>query len=301
MRVVTRADFDSIVCAVLLYEALDLTEPVNWVEPNEMQKGLAAVREGDIIANLPFHKDCSLWFDHHYTNRITTPFRGAFEIAPSAAGIIFKYYKDKFQRDYSELVRETDKIDAADLSLEEVLYPEKYPYLMLSMTISSHKKKEDVPYWNRLIELLRKSDIGNVIEDPEVKNRCAAAIEQNKTYRTLLQKHTQLKGNVSVSDFRSLAEVPSGNRFLVYSLFPDAVVNVRIRYDTEEKEKVIIGVGHSILNRNCNVNVGLLLSKFEGGGHRGAGACKFHKSKADAYLQGIINILQKNKSNETGS
>jgi len=296
MRIVTRADFDSIVCAVLLYEALDLTEPVNWVEPNEMQKGLAEVREGDIIANLPYHKNCSLWFDHHYTNRISTAFQGAFEIAPSAAGVIFKYHKDRFQKDYSELVRETDKIDSADLSLEEVLHPEKYPYLMLSMTISSHKK-EDAPYWNRLIHLFRKSDIDKVLEDPEVKERCAAVILQNKTYHRLLQKHTQLKGHVSVSDFRSLAEVPSGNRFLVYSLFPDAIANVRIRYDAEEKEKVIIGVGHSIFNRKCNVNVGLMLSKFEGGGHRGAGACKFHKSKADAYLDGIVSILQKNESN----
>jgi hypothetical protein len=299
MRIVTRADFDSIVCAVLLYEALDLTEPVNWVEPNEMQKGLAEVREGDIIANLPYHKNCSLWFDHHYTNRITEAFQGAFEIAPSAAGVIFKYYKDRFKKDYSELVRETDKIDSADISLEEVLHPENYPYLMLSMTISSHKKA-DAPYWNKLILMLRKSDIDKVLEDPEVKKRCATVIEQNKTYRALLEKHTQLRGHVSVSDFRSLTEVPSGNRFLVYSLFPEAIVNVRIRYDAEEEEKVIIGVGHSIFNRKCYVNVGLMLSKFEGGGHRGAGACKFHKSKADAYLEGIVNILQKNESNENG-
>ncbi len=298
MRIVTRADFDSIVCAVLLYEALDISEPVKWVEPNEMQRGLAEVRSGDIIANLPYHKNCTMWFDHHYTNRIHTPFEGAFEIAPSAAGVIFKYYRDKFTRDYIELVRETDKIDSADLSADEVNHPENYPYILLSMTISSHRK-DDEPYRNRLIALLRTYGILEAVEDAEVKKRCAEVIEQNKIYKEMILRHTRLEGHVAVTDFRSLEEAPTGNRFLVYSLFPESVVNVRIRYDIDDKEKVILGVGHSIFNRNCKVNAGLMLSQFEGGGHRGAGACKFHKSKAEEYISKIIDILLKNESNET--
>jgi oligoribonuclease NrnB/cAMP/cGMP phosphodiesterase (DHH superfamily) len=298
MRIVTRADFDSIVCAALLYEALDIQERIYWVEPNEMQRGLADVREGDIIANLPYHENCSLWFDHHYTNRIDKPFEGSFKIAPSAAGVVFDYYKDKFKRDYSELIRETDRIDSADLSMEEVLHPENNPYILLSMTISSHRKS-DKPYWSKLIDLLRRAEIGEVMKEPEVKERCRAVIEQNKTYKDVLKANTRLERHVSVTDFRSFKDAaPVGNRFLVYSLFPDAVVNVRTRYDSEEPEKVIIGVGHSIFNPNCNVNVGLMLSEFEGGGHRGAGACKIHVSKAEDYLQRIIGILLKNKPNE---
>jgi len=297
MRIVTRADFDSVVCAVLLYEALDIKEPVEWIEPSEIQKGLADIREGDIIANLPYHPNCSMWFDHHYTNQIHTPFEGAFEIAPSAAGVVFNYYKDKFQRDYTELVRETDKIDSADLSLDEVIHPENYPYILLSMTISS-RNRSDIPYWNRLIGLLRKSDIDRVLEDPEVKKQCQAVIEQNRKYKTYLKEHTQLRGHVSVTDFRSSEEAPTGNRFLVYSLFPESIVNVRIRFDSEDPDKAIIGVGHSILNPKCNVNVGLMLSQFEGGGHAGAGACKFDADKADDYLAGILDILLKNEGNE---
>ncbi|QTA84172.1 exopolyphosphatase [Desulfonema magnum] len=297
MRIVTRADFDSIVCAVLLYEALDINKPVKWVEPSEIQKGLADVEEGDILANLPYDKNCSMWFDHHYTNRIDTPFEGAFEIAPSAAGVIFKYYKDRFTRDYSELVRETDKIDSADLSLDEVLHPESYPSLLISMTISN-RDKSDEAYWNKLIDLLRKFDIPEVFHDPEVKKRCKKVIEQNKAYETLLKEHTHVEKHVSVTDFRSLDEAPVGNRFLVYSLFPETIVNMKIRYDNEDREKVIIGVGHSIFNPNCKVNVGLMLSNFEGGGHRGAGACNFHKSKTDKNIRELLDILLENKANE---
>jgi oligoribonuclease NrnB/cAMP/cGMP phosphodiesterase (DHH superfamily) len=297
MRIVTRPDFDGVVCAALLYEAENVEVPVKWVEPNDMQRELVDVQEGDIIANLPYNEKCTLWFDHHHTNRIDKPFKGAFKIAPSAAGVIFEYYKDKFKRDYSKLIKKTDKIDSADLSLDEVLYPEKYGYVLLSMTVLGRDEYDEL-YWNRLVDLLRKLEIDKVLEDPEVKARCNAVIEKNKKYKEILKENTKLKGHVSITDFRSFDKTPTGNRFLVYSLFPEAVVSVKIRYDNDIKEKVAVSVGHSIFNRNCNVNVGLMLSSFEGGGHRGAGACRFHVSKAQDYIPKILDILLRNEPNE---
>lgn len=297
MRIVTRPDFDGISCAVILFEALDIRDPVKWVHPNDMQRGLVDVRPGDIIANLPYDERCSLWFDHHYTNRVDRPFDGAFKIAPSAAGIVFEYYKSRLKRDYSELIRETDKIDSADLSMDEVLHPEKYPYVLLSMTISA----EDAPneaYWNRLVRLLREFDIEKVLADTEVTRRCETVIAQNRKYKKILMEHTRLVEHVSITDFRSLEKTPTGNRFLVYALFPPAVVSMRIRYDGDAKEKIAVSVGHSIFNRNCNVNVGLMLSKFEGGGHRGAGSCRFHSGKAEKNIPEIIKILLKNEKND---
>ena len=294
MRIVTRPDFDGVVCAVLLYEAEKIKEPVKWVQPNDMQKGLVDVHEGDIIANLPYNKRCTLWFDHHYTNRTDKPFKGAFKIAPSAAGVIYEYYKYRFQRDYSELIRETDKIDSADLSLDEVLHPEKYSYVLLSMTISN-QEEPDEPYWNRLIDLLRKLEIDKVLDDPEVKEQCKAVIKQNRQYKGILIENTRLKEHVSITDFRSFDKTPIGNRFLVYSLFPEVVVSVKIHYENDSKEKVSVSVGHNIFNQNCNVNVGLMLSRFEGGGHRSAGSCTFHASKSDIYIPEILDILLKNE------
>ena len=116
MRIVTRPDFDGIVCAVLLIDALDIKEPVRWVEPNVLQRGQVEILKGDVIANLPYADNCTLWFDHHHTNQIDFPFNGVFKIAPSAAGIIFEHFRDRFKRDYSELVTATDKIDSADLN-----------------------------------------------------------------------------------------------------------------------------------------------------------------------------------------
>jgi oligoribonuclease NrnB/cAMP/cGMP phosphodiesterase (DHH superfamily) len=294
MRIVTRPDFDGVVCAVLLYEAQKITKPVKWVSANEMQKGRIAIQEGDIIANLPYNDNCSLWFDHHYTNQIDKPFKGAFEIAPSAAGIVFKFYKNKFQRDYSELIRETDKIDSANLSLDEVLHPEKNLYVLLSMTILSYDRGDE-PYWNKLVYLLRKCEIKRVYEDPVVKARCQATVKQNKKYARLLTKHTKMRGHVSITDFRSFDQTPTGNRFLIYSLFPESSVNLKIHYDNKNKENVAVHVAHSIFNQNCNVSVGRMLSEFGGGGHHGAGGTLLDIKEADRSIHMILDILLRNE------
>ena len=136
MRIITRPDFDGIVCAVLLRDALKITGPVKWVEPYELKKRRDEIREGDIIANLPFEEGCSLWFDHHLSNRTDIDFKGVFRDAPSAAGIIFNFYEGKFTRDFSELVQQTDRIDSAGITIDEVLNPAKYPYVLLASTIS---------------------------------------------------------------------------------------------------------------------------------------------------------------------
>jgi oligoribonuclease NrnB/cAMP/cGMP phosphodiesterase (DHH superfamily) len=297
MRIVTRTDFDGIVCAVLLSDVLNIQEPVKWVEPNVLQRGLVEIRKGDIIANLPYDDRCTLWFDHHYTNRIYRSYRGVFQIAPSAAGLIYEHYKDRFKRDYGELVGAVDKIDSADLTLDQVLHPEKHDYVLLSMTVFNGDHSCEI-YWDRLVDLLGKYDIQQVMDDPDVKQRCEEVIKQNNQYTVYLEENTRLEKNVSITDFRNLPKTPVGNRFLVYSLFPESYVNVRIRYEDKNRETVAVSVGHSIFNSGCKVNAGLLLSDFGGGGHRGAASCRFHKSQAEEIIPQIIEALEKNECNE---
>jgi oligoribonuclease NrnB/cAMP/cGMP phosphodiesterase (DHH superfamily) len=298
MRIVTRPDFDGIVCAVLLYEALDIVAPVVWVEPNDMQIDSTQIQKGDIIANLPYDERCALWFDHHYTNQIAGPFKGAFKIAPSAAGIIYQYFKGKFQRDYRELVKAADKIDSANLTLEEVLHPENHPYVLLSLTVSNEDQPNE-DYWNRLVALFKKYNIRKILKDPEVKQHCQSVTKQNDRYVEFLKTHTVLNQHVAITDFRPLDRPPSGNRFLVYSLFPESYVNVRIRFEDRNKQMVVVNVGHSIFNPNCKVNVGLMLVHFGGGGHRGAGSARFPTSRSDDYIPRIIDGLVKNENNES--
>jgi oligoribonuclease NrnB/cAMP/cGMP phosphodiesterase (DHH superfamily) len=295
MRIVTRPDFDGVVCAVLISDALDIHLPVQWLQPNDFQKGLADIRAGDIVANLPFHPNCELWFDHHATNTADRPFKGLFGEAPSAANLVLDYFKPRLYRDYTELVHWANRVDSADFTRDMVLQPEKYDYVLLSMTVSG-EDGDGEPYWNRLVALLRENSMRDVMADPEVAERCRMVVEQNARYADVLEAHTRIEQHVSVTDLRGLADPPSGNRFLVYCMFPETVVNVRIRYENQNKGTVVVNIGHSIFNPHCNVHLGKLLAGCEGGGHRGAASARFDVSKMNDYLPEIIGRLVRNES-----
>nr|WP_299977860.1 exopolyphosphatase [Desulfobacula sp.] len=296
MRIVTRPDFDGIVCAVLICQAENIDTDIYWVEPSEIQTGKASILKGDILANLPYSPNCNLWFDHHISNKPQKDFKGGFEIAPSAAGVVYKYYKkqDKLDNHFDELVFHTDIIDSADLNQDQVRYPEKYPYIVLSMTIRNQDYK-DVPYWNKLVGLLMGTDIDHVLEDLEVKKRCSRVVVENAAYKKHLLKHTKILHNISITDFRSLDTVPDGNRFLTYSLFPESIASVKIRFDGPEHKHVLLSIGHSLFNRQCHVNIGNLLARFGGGGHAGAGGCSLKSEVADNAIEQILEILFQNK------
>ncbi|MDA8142275.1 MAG: exopolyphosphatase [Desulfobacteraceae bacterium] len=294
-RIVTRPDFDGVVCAVLLTEALGDTLPVVWTQPNEVQRGTMMLEPDDVVANLPLSRQVALWFDHHVSNATTIPYKGAYRIAPSAAGLVYEYFKAKLSNRFAELVRQADRIDSAQLTLDEILRPECYPHVLLSMTIFT-RQPSDEAYCNLLTRLLRTGSMDQVLADPTVKQRCATAVAANQQYESFLKSHTCMDGQVAITDFRSLPPpVPDGNRFLVYSLFPQSIVNAKIFH---EGPHTVIKLGHSIVNRGCRVNVGRLLARYGGGGHEGAGACRIPREQFSTQLDEIVAILKTNQSEE---
>jgi len=295
MKIVTRPDFDGIVCDVLLRDVLNIDEPTEWVEPYELKDYSPGIKEQSIVANLPFIDGCSLWFDHHLTNKTDKPFNGCFQDAPSAAGIIYHYYAGKFSRDFSELVQQTDRIDSGNITTDEVLNIEKYPYAMAASTISG-RNKDDEPYWNRFVKLLSSRSIEEVLRDKEVSERSSKIIDQDKIYSTALQKYTEIIKNTAVTDFRDLETEPKGNRFLIYSLFPDIFVDMKVRFSKDDREKVIVSLGKNVFNDGNNVNLGKLVSEYGGGGHRGAGSCSFHASLGENNIKEMLEVLIKNQN-----
>jgi len=299
MRIVTRPDFDGVVCAVLIGDALAITQPVHWLEPNAFGRGAADIRPGDIVANLPYDPACELWFDHHSTNRVTAPFEGMFRDSPSAARNVFDYFQGRFTRSFDELVYWADRIDSADFTQDEVLHPERFPYVLLSMTVTG-ERGNDEGYWNHLVALLRAGTIERVAADPEAAERCRRVVQENSEYAGWLSRYTRVVGAVALTDFRSLERPPSGNRFLSYSLYPQTVVSARIRYEDAARSTLVVNLGHSIFNPGCRVHVGKLLERFGGGGHRGAASVRFPAEKADEYLPRIIDTLVRNEGDAPG-
>jgi hypothetical protein len=288
MRLITRADFDGIVCGVLL-TTQERIDRFLFIEPKGMQDGEVKVGSDDIIANLPYHPEAFLWFDHHITNQVSGFFRGKFFLAPSAARVVFDYYPQGSLSRFEELVRETDRIDSGDLGISDIFQPQDY--VLLAFTIDPNSRGDE-PYWIKLIHLLREQPFALVMEDATVKDRCKQVLEDFKVYRDLLLKNTRQDGNVAITDFQKVNFKGKVNRFLVYSLFPESNISVKIFRDYHQKGRIGISVGKNIFNKTSTVNVGELLSHYGGGGHQGAGSCRVPVKDAEEVLNKIIKALK---------
>ena len=310
MRLVTRADFDGLVCGALVTKFEQIDDYL-FVEPKFMQDGLVEIRSGDIITNLPYHPNCTLWFDHHFTN--TTPDfpkpiilgKGGFRLAPSAARVVYEYYTEMGNRHQATgnrnspqdiaqflgsermkyLMHEADRIDAGRLEREDVLNPQGY--VLISMTTDG-KNAGDEPYWLKIIDLLRAKTLEEALNDAVVNKRCQQIRDEQEKLRKLLLERTTMKGNVIYCDLRGVKEIPDGNRFLIFTLFPKGNIQVKVAYDTQRENTTAISVGYNIFNPTSNVNVGELLKNHGGGGHKVVGSSRVPNDKAEQAIKEIL-------------
>ena len=293
MRLVTRADLDGLACSLIISDNEGIDELV-LIEPQKLTDRLLEIQSGDIVANLPYAPGCGKWFDHHLlTPSNPTPpddFDGVYRQAPSAARLVWEYYGEDPR--YRELIEETDRFDSAQLSREDVLQPQGY--VLLGFTVDPRTGfGDDDGFFRRCLEWLRHEPVRQVLLEPEVGDRIVQMFEQNEEFCWLLMDHSQSQANVVFTDLRGVENPPPGNRFLIYTLFPEANVSVRAEWE-EGRERVMLKVGHSIFDRSCQTSVGELMSGYGGGGHRGAGSAPLGLLEADVKILEIIETLRTN-------
>ncbi len=300
MRLVTRADLDGLTSAVIITmkEAID---EILLVHPQDITDKRVEIRPDDVLANLPYHPNAGKWFDHHLlTPSNETPpkeFDGRYGLAPSAARLVYEYYREKDANDpalqrLAKLVDETDRLDSAQLTPDDVESPQGY--ILLGYTIDSRTGLGNFEeYFRQLVAWLRTLSIEEVLQQPEVRRRVDRIRNEQEEFRSLLQRNSFQINNVVVTDLREIERLPAGNRFLVYSLFPEANVSLRVHWGPSH-QSVVAAVGHSIFNRTCKTSVGDLMSRYGGGGHRGAGTCILPIEKAAEAIDEILFELQAN-------
>jgi len=303
MRLITRSDFDGLVCAVLLRE-VEQIDSVDFVHPKDVQDGKIQAGKDDILTNLPYMQGVGLWFDHHSSeivrNEITATYRGRFEIAPSAARVVYNHYASPKLSKYDRLLESVDKSDAAQLSMEDVQHPSGWmllSYVMDPRTGLAYHREYRIgnrELMAKMIDLIAQhpDDPDTVLADPDVKERIDRYFAQQEEFARVTRERSRVDGNVILTDLRGLGEPPAGNRFLVYTMFPDANIQVRV-FDGRKGEFVVCAVGHSIFNRTSKTDVGALMDKYGGGGHRGAGTCQLPLADADAKIAEIVETIKR--------
>ena len=301
MRLLTRSDFDGLACGAVLKE-LGVIDSWKFVHPKDMQDGLVEVTDNDVLANVPYVKGCKMWFDHHSSESerlgSDVEFEGESRIEDSAARVIYEYYGGKERLPHFEpMIIAVDKVDAAKLTKEEILDPEGWVLLGFIMDprtglgrfrdfrISNYELMEN------LIDACASQDIDEILKNPDVAERAQLYYEQAALFKEMVAAYTKIYGNVIVTDLRGVETIYTGNRFLVYSLYPDQNISVWV-VDGRGKQNCPIAVGHSILNRTSKTDVGALMLKYGGGGHFQVGTCQVDYDDANRVLDELITAMK---------
>ncbi|MDA3949892.1 MAG: exopolyphosphatase [Spirochaeta sp.] len=300
-RLVTRSDFDGLVCAVLL-RTRGLIDEIKFVHPKDMQDGLIAISDDDITTNLPYIEGVHLAFDHHYSETVRVGEKDNYIIdpdAPSAARVVYDYYggAEAFPAVSEAMMTAVDKGDSADFTEDEVLHPEDWNLLNFIMDartglgrfrnfrISNYQLMMD------LIEYCADHDIDDILSLPDVAERVELYFEHQDKFRAQMENAGHLDGSVLKIDLRGEETIYAGNRFVKYALFPEANVSVQVIWGFK-RQNTVLTVGKSIFNRTCDVNIGDLMLSYGGGGHGNAGTCQVPNDDAERVLGEVIATLK---------
>ena len=302
-RLVTRSDFDGLVCAMLLKE-LDIIDEIKFVHPKDVQDGKVEITENDITTNLPFDERVGLAFDHHESELERN--RGKKNLdrfiidgdAKSAARVVYDYYggKEKFTRVSEEIMTAVDIGDSAGFTREEILEPTGWVlinFLMDPRTGLGRFRNFRISNYDLMMELIDycvNHSVDEVLQLPDVKERVDLYFEQQELFKKQLKEIVKIHDRVAVIDLRDQETIYAGNRFMVYAMWPEIEMSVHVAWGFK-KQNTAVMIGKSIINKASTVNIGDLCLAYGGGGHANAGTCQLDNDKVDGELPHIIDVL----------
>ncbi len=297
-RLVTRSDFDGLVCAVLLNE-LDLIDDIKFVHPKDMQDGKIDITSRDITTNLPYVASAHLAFDHHESETIRNTGERPNHIisahAPSAARVVYDYYggAKAFPNISNDMMVAVDKADSAQFSQDEILEPTDWVllnYLMDSRTGLGRFREFRVSNYQLMMDLIqycRNHGIDDILQLPDVVERVDLYFAHTAMAREQIERCASVHNNLVVLDLRNEETIFAANRFLIYAMFPQCNISIHVLWGVQ-KQNTVFATGKSILDRSSKTNVGELMLRHGGGGHQAAGTCQVENDKASEVLNALI-------------
>lgn len=300
-RLVTRSDFDGLVCAALLKE-LDMLDYILFVHPKDMQDGKIAITKNDITTNLPYVEGVHLAFDHHLSETIRLEEKKENHIidpkAPSASRVLYNYFggKEKFSPKWDEILEAVDKADSAQFTKDEILNPKGWVllnYLMDPRTGLGRFRDFRISNYNLMMELIdqcKDLTINEIMELPDVKERVDLYFSLQDKFIDQVKRCSTVHKNLVVLDLRDEEIIYPGNRFAIYALYPECNISIHVLWGLK-KQNTVFATGKSILNRTSKTNIGELMLQYNGGGHQNAGTCQIANEKADEVLKELIKKI----------
>lgn len=299
-RLLTRSDFDGLVCAALLKE-LDIIDEIRFVHPKDMQDGRISITEMDITANLPYVDGVFIAFDHHISelSRVDSPPNHiVYPNSPSAARVVYEYYgaEGRFKNIPSELMDAVDKADSAKYTIDQIMHPSDWTllaFIMDARTGLGRFKNFRITNYDlmmKLVDLCRTQTVEEILQDEDVKERVDLYFEHQEKFIEQLKRCTTIRKTAAHINLRNEETIYAGNRFMVYALYPQVNISVHEIWG-KNKRNVVFAVGKSIFNQASKMNIGEFLLQYGGGGHIAAGTCQVPIAEADKIREEIITAM----------
>ncbi|EKV27073.1 Exopolyphosphatase-related protein [Caenispirillum salinarum AK4] len=299
-RLVTRSDFDGLVCAMLLKE-LGMIDDIKFVHPKDMQDGKVEITGRDITTNLPYVDGVHLAFDHHFSETLRVGQKDNHIIdpdAPSAARVVYDYYggKSKFPRISDEMMEAVDRGDSANFTKEQVLNPQGWDlmnFIMDARTGLGRFREFRISNYQLMMELIDyclDHSIDDVLALPDVKERTDLYFEHQDKFKEQLKRCSEVHKNLVVLDLRDEETIWAGNRFMIYALFPETNISMHVLWGFRQ-QNTVFAVGKSIFDKSSKTNVGTLMLEYGGGGHEAAGTCQVDNAMAEEVRQALIDRI----------
>jgi len=289
-RLVTRSDFDGLVCAVLL-KHMDMVDDILFVHPKDMQDGKVEINDNDITTNLPYVSGVHIAFDHHLSETIRNKDQQANHIidpnAKSAARVVYDYYggAKRFPERWDSMMTAVDQADSAQYTLEEILEPTGWAllnYLMDPRTGLGRFRDFRISNYNLMMDLIdycKDHGIEDIMQMPDVKERVELYFEQTALFKEQVNRCAKIYDNLIILNLRNEETIFAGNRFMIYAMHPQCNISIHVLWGLKQ-QNTVFAVGKSIVNRSSKTNVGELCLGYGGGGHEKAGTCQIENDKA---------------------
>ncbi|HCT99859.1 MAG TPA: exopolyphosphatase [Methylococcaceae bacterium] len=296
-RLVTRSDFDGLICAVLLKE-LDLINEIKFVHPKDMQDGIIDISSDDITTNLPYVSGVHLAFDHHLSETLRNGKADNYIIdpdAPSAARVVYDYYGGaaRFPAHWAEMMAAVDKGDSAKFSKDEILHPTGWVllnFLMDARTGLGRFKNFRVSNYQLMMDLIdycKDHTIDEILKLPDVEERIELFKEHEHAAKDQITRCSTVHKNLVVLDLRKEETIFAVNRFMIYAIYPECNISIYVMWGMWQ-QNTVFAIGKSILNQTSHTNIGELCLSYNGGGHLNAGTCQVANENSDRDLNDII-------------
>ncbi len=307
-RLVTRSDFDGLVCAVLL-KHLDLIDEIAFVHPKDMQDGKVAITDNDITTNLPYVAGAHLVIDHHESEKSRNDPKATNYVmdhdAPSAARIVWTHFggTSAFPESWNDMMEAVDKADAAQFSMDEVIEPKNWELLNLLMDSRTGLGRfrdfriSNYALMMNLIDHCKDHTIEQILDHPDIKERVDLYHEHQENFKEQINRCSTVYDNLVVLDLTQEETIYPGSRFYIYAAFPQCNISIH-RLNGFKNQNTVFATGKSIFDRSSTTNVGELMLEYGGGGHAAAGTCQVDNDKADAILQELVTAINNDEQNK---